>query len=225
MTTAGSASPVRAVVFDYAGVLGTPPFDGVNEWEREMGYPEGGTFRVMMRGGYLEVDSGHGFHQVETGKLGLREFLSQAAEGSEELLDGLTFDTAAYLRFLAEPRFGAQWPIVHRARDLRAAGYKVAILTNNIPEWESIWTATIPIDWFDAVVDSCVVGCRKPRPEIYRLTCARLGVEPTEAVFLDDMAQNVEGARAVGMDAVLVDDVREALAELDEILTRRGGPG
>jgi putative hydrolase of the HAD superfamily len=210
------------VLFDYAGVLGTPPFDGLAEWEREMGYPEGATLRVIMRGDYLDPRSGHPFHAVETGRLDLHEFLEQAAEGSEELLAGRRFDPDEYLRFLSEPYFGAQWPLVHRARDLRAQGYRVAVVTNNIREWEAIWTGTIPLGWFDVVVDSCMVGVRKPDPEIYLLACDRLGVTPSESVFLDDMATNVDGARAVGMEAIHVVDVGAALAELDAIVARRG---
>jgi len=209
---------VRAVLFDYAGVLGTPPFDGVAEWEREMGYPEGATFRVIMRGDYLDAASGHPFHAVETGELGLDEFLANAAAGSEDLLGGRRFDSDAYLRFLAEPRFGAQWPIVHRARDLRADGYRVGIVTNNIRAWEAIWTSTIPLDWFDEVVDSCVVGMRKPDAAIYLHACERLDVAPSEAVFLDDLEINVEGARAVGMQGILVTDVPTALAELESVV-------
>jgi FMN phosphatase YigB (HAD superfamily) len=64
---------------------------------------------------------------------------------------------------------------------------------------------------------------RKPDPEIYLLTCSRLEVEPTEAVFVDDNADNVEAARVLGMETVhFGDDPRVALAELDAILTRRG---
>lgn len=212
------------MLFDYAGVLGTPPFAGLAEWEREMGYPQGATLRVLMRGDYLDPRSGHLFHAVETGRLDLHDFLEHAAEGSEELLDGRRFDADEYLRFLGEPYFGAQWPLVHRARDLRAQGYRVAVVTNNIREWEAIWTGTIPLGWFDVVVDSCVEGVRKPDPEIYLLACERLGVAPEEALFLDDMASNVDGARAVGMDAIHVVDVAEALVELDVAVARRSAP-
>jgi len=212
------------VLFDYAGVLGTPPFEGLAEWEREMGYPEGATLRVIMRGDYLDPQSGHPFHAVETGELELGAFLEHAAEGSEELLGGRRFDAEEYLRFLREPYFGAQWPLVHRARDLRAEGYRVAVVTNNIREWEAIWTTTIPLGWFDVVIDSCVEGVRKPDPEIYLLACERLGVTPDQSVFLDDMATNVDGARAVGMEAIHVADVREALAELDGLVAHRHGP-
>ena len=63
---------------------------------------------------------------------------------------------------------------------------------------------------------------RKPDREIYELTCARMKIEPGEAVFLDDNAENVAAARAVGMEAVHVVDPEVALAELELILVRRG---
>lgn len=80
-----------------------------------------------------------------------------------------------------------------------------------------------PIDELcDEVVDSSHVGMRKPDFEIYELTCARMNIAPTEAVFLDDNADNVAAARAVGMEAVHVVDPEVALAELEAILERRG---
>jgi epoxide hydrolase-like predicted phosphatase len=74
------------------------------------------------------------------------------------------------------------------------------------------------MDLFDDVVDSCDVGLRKPDPAIYRLACERLGVAPEAAVFLDDTRRHVEGARQVGLHAILVRDPWDALAELDAIL-------
>ncbi|HVW32235.1 MAG TPA: HAD-IA family hydrolase, partial [Acidimicrobiia bacterium] len=73
-------------------------------------------------------------------------------------------------------------------------------------------------DRFDRLVDSCAVGLRKPDPAIFRLTCERLGVAPEAAVFLDDTRRHVETARTVGLQAILVRDPWDALAELDSIL-------
>lgn len=61
------------------------------------------------------------------------------------------------------------------------------------------------------------VGLHKPQPEIYRLACERLGIEPAEAVFVDDLRENVEGAEAVGMTGVLHRDTAATLARLDEL--------
>jgi epoxide hydrolase-like predicted phosphatase len=73
------------------------------------------------------------------------------------------------------------------------------------------------------VIDSSEVGLRKPDPRIYELTCERVGVEPTAAVFLDDNVENVAAARALGIESVLVPpDPLVTIAELDQILERRG---
>ena len=68
------------------------------------------------------------------------------------------------------------------AARVRAAGYRTALLTNNVREWEPRWRAIFAVDeLFELVVDSAFVGLRKPDPAIYRLTCERLGL-PAEAV-------------------------------------------
>ena len=62
-------------------------------------------------------------------------------------------------------------------RELRERGYKLAICTNNVREWEPLWRAKLPVDEiFDVVVDSAFVGMRKPEPRIYEITLERLGV-------------------------------------------------
>ena len=75
-----------------------------------------------------------------------------------------------------------------------------------------------PIDLFDATVISGDVGLHTPQPEIYRLACERLGVEPGEAVFVDDLRENVAGAEAVGMAAVLHRHSAATIAELEALL-------
>jgi epoxide hydrolase-like predicted phosphatase len=101
---------------------------------------------------------------------------------------------------------------------------KLALLTNNVKEFGSAWRATFPVDeLFAVVVDSSEVGVRKPDRRIYLLTCERLAIEPTSAVFIDDNRDNVEAARAVGMEAVQFgEDPVAVISELDAILERRG---
>ena len=65
--------------------------------------------------------------------------------------------------------------MIEHMRRLRERGYKMAICTNNVREWEHLWRAKLPIDEiFDVVVDSGFVGSRKPEPRIYELTLERL---------------------------------------------------
>ena len=59
--------------------------------------------------------------------------------------------------------------MIEYMHELRGRGYKMAICTNNIREWEAQWRAMLPVDEiFDVVVDSAFVGSRKPEPRIYR---------------------------------------------------------
>ena len=93
----------------------------------------------------------------------------------------------------------------------------------NAKEFETYWRPLLPLDeLFDDVVDSSAVGLRKPDPRIYELSLSRLGVTAADAVFIDDAPGNVDGARAVGMSAVLIGqqraDVPAALAELRSLV-------
>ena len=81
----------------------------------------------------------------------------------------------------------------------------MALLTNNVREWEPLWRAMLPVDEiFELVVDSAFVGMRKPDHEIYELTIERLGdgVEAAQCLFIDDIEVNIAAARELGMSAV-----------------------
>jgi len=213
---------IEAVIFDYGGVLSTTPFAGIAEFERQMGYPEKSLARLLFGAGAspqgpTEAIPDHDWHLLETGRLGLEEFHERLVARSEAAL-GQPLDLGVYAQFLQELGVGVHWMMIHRVRELRADGYRTAILTNNIKEWGRYWKGSIPLDLFDVVVDSCEVGLRKPDPAIFRLTCERLGVAPEAAVFLDDTRRHVESARQVGLYAILVADPLAALAELDAIL-------
>jgi epoxide hydrolase-like predicted phosphatase len=213
---------IEAVIFDYGGVLSTTPFAGIAEFERRMGYPEKSLAQLLFGKGAspqgpTEAIPDHDWHLLETGRLSLDEFHERLVVRSEEAL-GRPLDLGVYAQFLRELGVGVHWMMVHRVRELRAEGYRTAILTNNVREWGRYWKGSVPLELFDVVVDSCDVGLRKPDPAIFRLTCERLGVAPEAAVFLDDTRRHVESARQVGLQAILVRDPWDALAELDNIL-------
>ncbi|HKN39306.1 MAG TPA: HAD family phosphatase [Acidimicrobiia bacterium] len=213
---------IEAVIFDYGGVLSTTPFAGIAEFERQMGYPEKSLARLLFGPGAspqgpTEAIPDHDWHLLETGRLSLDEFHERLVARSEAAL-GKPLDLGVYAQFLRELGVGVHWMMVHRVRELRAEGYRTAILTNNVKEWGRYWKESIPLDLFDVVVDSCDVGLRKPDPAIFRLTCERLGVGPEAAVFLDDTRRHVETARSIGLHAILVRDPWDALSELDAIL-------
>ena len=104
-------------------------------------------------------------------------------------------------RVMLRPRRGA----VETLRELRRRGYHVglvSICSEDVPE---VWAETPFSGLFDATVFSCSVGLRKPDPAIYRLAYEELEVEPHEAVFVGDGANDeLAGAERVGMRAVLI---------------------
>ena len=213
---------IEAVIFDYGGVLSTTPFAGIAEFERKMGYPDKSLAQLLFGKGAspqgpTDAIPDHDWHLLETGRLTLDEFHERLVARSEAAL-GRPLELGVYAQFLRDLGVGVHWMMVHRVRELRADGYRTAILTNNVREWGRYWKGSIPLELFDVVVDSCDVGLRKPDPAIYRVTCERLGVAPEAAVFLDDTRRHVESARQVGLQAILVRDPWDAIAELDAIL-------
>ncbi len=70
---------------------------------------------------------------------------------------------------------------------------------------------------FDLVVESSVEGVRKPNPEIYRIACDRLGVDCTEAIFLDDLGINLKPAKALGMQTIKVVSQDQAINDLSAL--------
>lgn len=229
---------IGAVIFDYGGVFSTPLFRGIGDFEDRMGYPRGSLLELLFGDrSYVGIEGAayreereppvetvaHDWHRLEVGELSLDDWFAGVQARAPEVL-GSEIDMGAYLRFMAEMPIGVHWPIVHRARELKAGGVPIALLTNNVAEWGDSWRSTIPVDeLFEIVVDSSAVRLRKPDPAIYLLTCERVGVAPEACVFLDDNVDNVRAARALGMEAVQVgEDPFLAVAELDEILTRRG---
>ena len=102
---------------------------------------------------------------------------------------------------------------------IRKRGLRTAALTNNWDTGDE--AASDPFDLsehFDAFIESRVEGLRKPDPRIYELTCARLGVSPELAVFLDDIGGNLKTARQLGMTTIKVVTPEAALADLEAVL-------
>src|SRR5690606_12719925 len=113
--------------------------------------------------------------------------------------------------------------VVDHIRELRADGYRTALVTNNVREGAATWRAMLPVDeLFDVVVDSSVVGMRKPDPAIHSHALYLLGgLAPEQSLYIEDVESNLAGARLAGLRTILVDDPPgPALVELDRLLGR-----
>jgi len=88
-------------------------------------------------------------------------------------------------------------------RRLKAAGFKTILLSNTDPERYGFLRRAFPeLQVFDGYVLSYEVKLLKPEPAVYRETLRRAGARPQECVFIDDMAVNVEAARALGIPSI-----------------------
>lgn len=104
------------------------------------------------------------------------------------------------------------------ARRLKASDIRIGLLSNTQPTHVAMMREMGFADIFDSVVYSCEVNARKPEPEIYRLGASRLGTEPERTLFIDDLPANVEGARAMGMQAILHRSAAETEATVSRLV-------
>jgi putative hydrolase of the HAD superfamily len=206
-----------AVLFDFGGVFTPSPFHVLEQAAGELGVdPE--VVLATCFGGY-DQDADHPWHQLERGECTIEEALAGIAVLARE--SGYAIDPIAVLSRGMGGGKVLRDEVVALVREIRALGLRTAIVTNNIREFSSGWRGLLPVDeLFDVVVDSCEEGVRKPDPRIFQRALERLGgIAPERAVFLDDAPGNVQAARALGMQAVLVaPDPAEAVAELRQLV-------
>jgi putative hydrolase of the HAD superfamily len=227
-------APVELVIFDYGGVISERLLDDLTAYEQIAGYPTGSLDRLLfgeipegsdgdpVDGAYDEGPV-HDFHLLETGHLEFAEYVDGLMRRAPAIL-GRELDANALVEFTAATGVRVMWPIIHEIRRLRDEGVPLALLTNNVREFGDHWRSSFPVDeLFPLVIDSCEVQMRKPDPRIYELTCERAGFAPNVSVFIDDNRDNVEAARALGIESVHAGrDPIATITELRAILDRRG---
>jgi epoxide hydrolase-like predicted phosphatase len=96
--------------------------------------------------------------------------------------------------------------------------YKTGVISNAWPNMRDYLIENKFDDAFDAIVVSAEVRVMKPEPKIYQIALEQLKADPHEAVFVDDMSSNVEGARRLGMQGILFQSPEQTLDKLKEIL-------
>jgi putative hydrolase of the HAD superfamily len=210
---------IQAVVSDFGGVLTSPLGRAFTRANEDAGIPLEALGQAMARA--TERDGEPPLFALERGEISETEFFRRL-EVELEQVTGQPLSLADFgerLMAALEPN-DAMFAYL---RELRRRGLRLAILTNNVREWEQRWRSLLPIDdVFELVVDSAFVGARKPDPAIYALTLDRLGLPAEACAFVDDLEVNVEAARAAGMHGIVFRDTDQAIAELDALLDGRG---
>ncbi|KAI9479005.1 hypothetical protein LPJ78_003252 [Coemansia sp. RSA 989] len=230
---------IRAVIFDIGGVVVQSPFLAISAYEREHGLPanyinvalskhgDSGAFQRFERGeiGYEEFED-QWTDELNDTEANNREFLKYLQRHSLDMRMVLPKKTRLNGRVLfARMMQAAQTPnpsVIELIRLLRRRGYRIAALTNNFQNDAS--AAQEIVQLFDAFVESCKVGWRKPDPRFYMHACNLLQVSPQECLFLDDIPKNLRAAQRLGMSVVQVKIGREpdAVRQVEKILKSRG---
>jgi epoxide hydrolase-like predicted phosphatase len=202
----------KALIVDFGGVLTTNVWDSFAAFCEAEGL-DPGTVKELFRG---DAEALTTLRMLERGELEDEEFEQRfgdllGIERHEDLIDRLFAGLAPDESMLAA------------VRSARAAGIRTGLISNS---WGTgIYERGHFDGLFDAAVISGEVGMHKPEPEIFRLACERLGVEPGDCVFVDDLRENCEGAEAVGMTAVLHRDSAATVTELERLLGLALAPG
>lgn len=197
---------IKAALFDFGGVILSSPFEAFARYEMDQGLPEG-----FIRGLNATNPDTNAWAQLERSEVDFDEFCILFEKEATEA--GGVIDARAVMALLAGELRPAMVEAVKRCR----AQLKTACLTNNFSTGAGSRRQGMD-SMFDAVIESSRVGVRKPDPRFYTLACEMLEIEPSEAVFLDDLGINLKPARALGMTTIKVDDPDVALVELEQVV-------
>lgn len=208
---------IKAVLWDFGGVITSSPFDAFNRYEAAHGLPH----NLVRRINAINPDS-NAWALLERSEIDAAGF--DALFASEAAALGFDLRGDAVLALLA----GDIRPRMVAALDAcRAAGYALGCITNNAKVGHGAGMTSDPVKSdavaailarFDAVIESSKAGLRKPDPRIYQLMCDTIGVAPGDCVYLDDLGINCKPAAALGMTAIKVSSEAQALDDLSRVL-------
>jgi putative hydrolase of the HAD superfamily len=200
---------IAAVLFDFGGVITDSPFDAFRRYEQDHGLPDG-----FIRGVNATNHLDNAWARLERNELDFDAFCE--AFEAETLAAGGRIDARDLFAMFS----GQLRPEMVEAVRRCGEHFKTGLLTNNFvtPISASGYSALAEVlAMFDAVVESSVVGVRKPDERFYLMACDALDVSPRQSVFLDDLGVNLKPARALGMATIKVTDTSSALTELEEV--------
>lgn len=206
---------IEAVIWDFGGVLTTSPFEAFNRYEQAHRLP-----RDCIRGINATNPESNAWARFESAQISLEEF--DSAFAAEAAAKGFRVPGRDVIGLLSGDLRPRMVQVLKRCKE----HFKVACITNNVKSGTGPAMAASDakreqveavMALFDLVVESSVEGIRKPNPDIYRLTCARLGVVPGACAFLDDLGINLKPARQLGMQTIKVVEEDQAIRELEQI--------
>lgn len=194
----------RGLLIDWGGVLTTDLFASFRAFCANEGLDPERVARAFRHDPSARDD----LFALEEGRLTEAEFEPRLAAILEVEPEGLV--DRMFALSTAEPA------MMDAVRSARAAGVRTGLVSNS---WGTRrYPRDVLAELFDGVVISGEVGMRKPAPAIYSMGAERIGLEPRECVFVDDLEFNLEPARELGMSVVHHVTPPETIAELERVL-------
>ena len=207
---------IDAVLFDFGGVVTTSPFEAFTRYESEVGVPPDSIRRIN-----ASNPDNNAWAKMERSEVSVSEFYELFEAEAADL--GLALSGRRVLECLS----GSIRPQMVRALEILRKRVRIGCITNNMKSGHgagmsrtSEQAASIAqiMEMFEVVVESAKVGLRKPDVRIYEMACSRLGVDPRNCAYLDDLGINCKPAAGLGMVAIKVVDPEVALDDLEKVV-------
>lgn len=206
---------MKAVLFDAAGVLTAPLGADLVLEALEAGANAEVLIEVLLPIFSSEGDADSVGNKLERGEVTLAAFLESLGDAQADIAMVIDPDSPTF--------FGRCWTgnqAMHAfVHEVHEAGFATALVSNNVREWQATWDRVVPSTLpFDVRLFSWQLGVRKPEPAIYEHALTALGIEATEALFIDDFPAMADGARALDMTAIDFVDSASAIDEARKLL-------
>jgi len=207
---------IRAVLWDFGGVMTESPFLAFSRFEKERSLPAG-----FLRGINALNHDRNAWARFERSELSPREF--DDAFAAETLRAGHEVRGLDVIDLL----YGEVRPTMVAALKACKRYYINACVTNNVAAGPGRGVERNParaieceaiLELFDVVIESSKIGVRKPEVRFFELACEQLGIAAPQAIYLDDLGTNLKSARSMGMHTIKVEDPAVAIAELETVL-------
>ena len=209
---------IKAVFWDFGGVITSSPFEAFNKFEIDNNLPADFLRQVNSTN-----PNDNAWAKLERSEVNLEEFDLLFEEESNNL--GHAVKGKEVIALLQ----GQIRPDMVKALQKIRGNFIQACLTNNIRSLkeEAFEEGNVSVagqhdvimDLFDFVIESSKVNLRKPDPAFYKIACEKASIEPSEAVFLDDLGINLKPAKNLGMETIKVINSRDALQELQKLIS------
>jgi len=207
---------IRAVLWDFGGVMTESPFLAFRRFEEERGLPAG-----FLRGINARNHDHNAWARFERSELSPQQF--DEAFATETRTAGHEVRGLDVIDLL----YGEIRPAMVDALRACKRHFINACVTNNVnagpgrgferdPGRAGDWRGIL--DLFDVVIESSKIGVRKPETRFFEQACTQLGIVASQAVYLDDLGTNLKPARKMGMHTIKVEEQAVAIAELESVL-------